>query len=69
MSDELSTAARAFAPLRAGAYAKSRLIKDAQHSSSLRGRDYYKEAMLRFESSQPPYSSLFLLTRSYAARL
>ena len=45
MSDELSTAACAFALLCAGAYAKLYLIKDAQHNSSLRGRDYYKEVM------------------------
>ena len=45
MSDELSTAACAFALLCAGAYAKLYVIKDAQHNSSLRGRDYYKEVM------------------------
>ena len=63
MSQEYYAAACLFTILCAGAYAKLFLIKNAQHDSKLRGKDYYEEVTRTcnrnrfFEVARMPYES------------
>ena len=56
-------AAGFFAMLCAGAYAKLFMIKDTQHDSKVKGKDYYEEVMSTsnknrfFEVARMPYES------------